>query len=158
MSGETPEAVSDDAFDWGERGEYRDDGDDEPADITDLAHQRGSDGQLLPVERTVTVRGEGEATLEVIPATTGQRNEWEQRLEDAGEEIDGELRADLFDEFLPYGPEDFGCDEWADIRPALDDALGTAIFAEIFDVQTDNMDRALARAMDDVGGEAGEGN
>lgn len=130
---------------------------DETPDITELSHKRDSDGELLPVEQTIEVRGEGEATLKVIPATAGQRNEWQQRLEGAGDEVEGELRDELFDEFLPYDSTDFGADEWGDIRPALEDAMATAIFAEVFDTSADAMGRALQQAMEDVAG-AGEGN
>jgi len=150
----------DDGFDDTYDVEHEDAGG-EPADITDLAHTRDGDGQLLPVDRTIDVRGEGEATVEIIPATSGQANEWRQRLDGAGEDIDGELRDELFDEFLPYEPADFGgAESWADIRPALEDALGTVVLSEIFDVDADAMDRALQEAMAEVedGGGADEGN
>jgi len=39
-----------------------------PIDITEKAHERGSEGQLLPVEKTVDVHGD-ETTVEVYPAT-----------------------------------------------------------------------------------------
>jgi hypothetical protein len=126
-----------------------------PGDITEAAHERGDDGELLPVTRTVEVRGAGEKEVEVIPATTGQRRAWKRRLRDeADEDGDGELgdevEADLFDEFLPYEPSDFGgAGSWNDIRPALSDAMGNAVFAVLFDVEGDFED-ALADAMDEV--------
>lgn len=121
--------------------------------ITDLAHQRGKDGELLPVKHTVEVRGEGEATIEVIPATSGQRREWQRRLEDEPEKLDDEVAGELFDEFLPYEPSDFGgAESWTDIRPALEDALANAIFAEIFDVEQDDFGEALEGAMTDIQG------
>lgn len=120
-------------------------------DITDLAHERDGDGDLLPVEKTIEVRGEGEADLKVIPATSGQRREWRQRLEDESDELGDETEADLFDEFLPYDPDDFGdAESWNDIRPALSDALGNAIFAELFDTEEDDFEKALTEAMEDV--------
>jgi hypothetical protein len=120
-------------------------------EITDLAHERGSDGQLLPVTKTVEVRGEGEAEIEVIPATSGQRREWRQRLEDEADELADETQADLFDEFLEYDPEDFGdAESWDDIRPALTDAIGNAIFSELFDTGEDDFEKALTEAMEDV--------
>lgn len=128
--------------------------------ITDLAHQRDSDGALLPVEKTVAVRGEGEATVELYPATSGQRREWRRRFEadaESGEELDDDLQADLFDEFLPYEPSDFGdADAWSDIRPALEDALANAIFAELFDTEQDEFGAALDEAMAEV--QDAEGN
>lgn len=121
------------------------------SDITDLAHERDGDGDLLPVEKTIEVRGEGEADLKVIPATSGQRREWRQRLEDESDELADETEADLFDEFLPYDPDDFGdAESWNDIRPALSDALGNAIFAELFDTEEDDFEKALTEAMEDV--------
>jgi hypothetical protein len=120
-------------------------------DITDLAHERDGDGDLLPVEKTIEVRGEGEADLKVIPATSGQRREWRQRLEDESDELGDETEAELFDEFLPYDPDDFGdAESWNDIRPALSDALGNAIFAELFDTEEDDFEKALTEAMEDV--------
>jgi hypothetical protein len=121
------------------------------SDITDLAHERDGDGELLPIEKTIEVRGEGEAEIEVIPGTSGQRREWRRRLEDAPDELADEAQADLFDEFLPYDPSDFGdAGSWDDIRPALTDAIGNAIFAELFDTGEDDFEEALTEAMEDV--------
>lgn len=107
--------------------------DDAPS-ITELAHERDEDGDLLPVTRTVDVRGKGEATLEVYPATSGQRSKWSQRLQEQPDELEGEVQAELFEEFLPYEPADFGgAESWTDIRPALEDALADAIFSVLFD-------------------------
>jgi hypothetical protein len=120
-------------------------------EITEFAHERGSDGELLTVEKTVEVRGEGEAGIEVYPATTGQRNEWKRRLEDADDELSDELQADLYDEFLPYDPGDFGgADSWSEIRPALDDALANAVFAELFDTGDDDISESLNEAIEEV--------
>jgi len=111
--------------------------------ITDLAHKRGDDGDLLPVSETVTVRGEGKAEVNIYPATTGQRNEWQDRLEDQADELDDEITADLLDEFAVPGPEDFGAESWDDVRPAITDALGQAALAKIFDSPTDSFSSAL---------------
>jgi hypothetical protein len=109
-------------------------GDEGPRAITDLAHERDSDGELLPIEKTVQVRDEGEATLEVYPATSGQRSEWNQRLQDQPDELNDEVQEELFNEFLPYDPSDFGgAESWTDIRPALEDAIANAIFSVLFD-------------------------
>lgn len=123
-----------------------------PADITELAHQRGSDGQLLPVEKTIQVRGEGEATVKVYPATTGQRNEWRQKLEAEGDEVPTELEGELLAEFLPYEPGDFGASEWSELRPALVDALSNAIFAELFDTGDDDFQQAVNERLESVTG------
>lgn len=129
---------------------------DNAVDITELAHERGSDGQLLPVKKTVEVRGEGPADLKVIPATSGQRREWKQSLEDDGDgEVSDDLEADLLDTFTPYTPSDFGADEWSDIRPALSDALANAVFAELFDTGEDDFSQALADATEEITGAEG---
>jgi len=132
--------------------------DETPPSITDLAHERGDDGDPLPVERTAKVRrskeaagedeneGRGEAlvTVEVYPATSGQRNTWQRRLEEEGEELSGETEAELFDEFAAHEPTDFNdADAWADVRPAITDALGEVILAELFDVPQDQFFEAL---------------
>ncbi len=118
-----------------------------------MAHQRDGDGELLPVEKTVEVRGEGTAEIEVIPATTGQRNEWGRRLEDEPDQLGDEVGAELFDEFLPYSPDDFGgADSWSDIRPALSDALANAVFAALFDSGEDDFSQALDDAMESASG------
>ena len=123
---------------------------DEPIDITEKAHERGSEGQLLPVEKTVDVHGDATA-VEIYPATAGQRREWIHRLDDEGEELDDETQADLFDEFLPYEPADFGgAGEWHEIRPALEDALADAVFTELFDTGSDDFAAALEESMDDA--------
>lgn len=121
--------------------------------ITDLAHERGEGGELLPVEKTVEVRGEGEARVDVYPATSGQRREWRRRLDDQDDELDDETQADLFDTFLTYEPGDFGgAESWDDIRPSLEDALANAIFAELFDVEEDDFSEALEGAMAEIEG------
>jgi hypothetical protein len=102
-------------------------------DITDLAHERDSDGELLAVTEYVTVNGE-EYEVDVFPATSGQQNEYRQRLEAEGaEEVSDELTYDLVDEFADYDPDDFGADEWDDVRPAIVEALSSAALAKVFD-------------------------
>jgi hypothetical protein len=102
-------------------------------DITDLAHERDSEGELLPVTEQVTVQGD-EYEVEVYPATSGQQNEYRQRLEAEGaEEVSDELTYDLVEEFAGYEPGDFGADEWDDVRPAIVEALSSAALAKVFD-------------------------
>lgn len=126
--------------------------DDTPS-VTDLAHERGADGDLLPVTKTVEVRGEGEADVEVRPATAGQRNEWKRKLQDGDEELADDVRDDLFDEFLAYDPADFGgAESWDGIRPALEDALANAIFSELFD--TDDFEARVREAIEERSGNA----
>lgn len=123
--------------------------------ITELAHDRDGDGELLPVEKTVNVRGEGEADVEVYPATSGQRRKWRRKLEndENDDELADETQIELFDTFLPYEPVEFGgADSWLDVRPALEDALANAIFSELFDVEEDEFDEALKGAMREVEG------
>lgn len=129
-------------------------------DITEAAHQRDGEGDLLPITKTVPVRGEGEMEVDVIPATSGQRREWMRRLQadaaddedaDASDELDDELEADLLDTFAAYDPEDFnGAESWNDVRPAITDALANAIFAELFDTGEDDFEAALDDAMAEV--------
>jgi len=102
-------------------------------EVTDLTHKRDGDGELLPVEKTVDVRGEGTATLKVIPATAGQRNRWTEKFSEQPDELKDGVRDEMFDEFLPYEPGDFEVDEWGELRPALEDAISNAIFDAIFD-------------------------
>jgi hypothetical protein len=125
-------------------------------EITAHAHERGPDGELLPVEKTVSVRGEGETTVRVKPATDGERNRWTKRLEDVGDDVPPEVQTELFESFLPdYEPADFrGAATWRDIRPAIADALANAVFAELFDVETDAFSEELAEHAEDFG----EGN
>lgn len=128
--------------------------------ITELAHDRDGDGELLPVEKTVNVRGEGEADVEVYPATSGQRREWRRKLEndENDDELADETQIELFDTFLPYEPGEFGgADSWLDVRPALEDALANAIFSELFDVEEDEFDEALKGAMREVEGNPSAG-
>lgn len=123
-----------------------------PRDITTAAHDRGGDGQLLPVSRTVEVRGE-EYDVDIYPATTGQRKEWINRLDDEDDELSEETEADLLDEFADYEPGDFnGAEAWADVRPGITDALGEAILAEIFDTDQDEFTEALEQAVEEATG------
>ena len=112
-------------------------------DITDLAHERDSDGDPLPVTRMAKVPERGSYEVEVYPATNGERNEWMRHLENQGEELDGETEADLLEEFLVLSPDDFGADSWGDIRPAIVDALGEVVLAELFDTPDDQFTQAL---------------
>lgn len=128
---------------------------DTAASITDLAHKRDDDGALLPVTETVTVRGEGPAEVELYPATTGQRNEWQDRLQDQPEELPDDITAELLEEFAAYSPADFGeAETWDDVRPAITDALGNAVLARLFDAPTD----AFADALEERAAEATAGN
>lgn len=120
-------------------------------EITALAHERDDDGNLLPVTETVTVQGE-EYDVEVYPATSGQQNEYRPRLADEdGEEIGDELTYDLIDEFAAYEPGDFGAEEWADVRPAIVEALSSAALAMVFDAG--DPDQFVA-ALEDASAEA----
>jgi len=115
-------------------------------DISEAAHERGSDGQLLSVTETVEIHGQ-EYEVEIEPATTGQRNEWRQRLEDEGEELSDEITSELLDEFAEHEPSDFGADSWDDVRPAIVDAIGNCILARIFDAEdVDQFTEALSEA------------
>ena len=120
---------------------------DETPSITEVeTHERGSDGQPLPVTETVEIHSQ-EYTVEIIPATTGQRNEWTQRLENEGEELSEEVTSDLLDEFTNHTPGDFGQESWSEVRPAVTDALSSAAMARLFDVEdTDEFSQALANA------------
>lgn len=114
--------------------------------ITEASHERDSDGDLMAVTETVEIHGQ-EYEAEIYPATTGQRNEWTQRLEDEDEELSDELTAELLDEFAAHEPDDFGADSWDDVRPAVTDALGNAILARMFDAEdTDEFIEALEEA------------
>jgi hypothetical protein len=124
-------------------------------EITTHAHDRGPDGKPLPITKTIDVRGEGKMKVEVRPGTDGERKYWTRRLEDVGDDVPDDLQAELFESFTPYDPNDFnGADEWSDVRPSLIDALGDAIFAELFDVGTNKFDEALDQRI----GELSEGN
>ena len=79
------------------------------------------------------------------------QRELARNLDDEGEELDDETQADLFDEFLPYEPADFGgAGEWHEIRPALEDALADAVFTELFDTGSNDFAAALEESMDDT--------
>jgi len=102
-------------------------------DITDLAHERDSDGNLLPVTETVTVAGD-EYEVEVYPATSGQQSEYRRRLEQQdGEDVSDDLAYELIDEFAVYDPSDFGAGGWDGVRPAVVEALSSAALAKVFD-------------------------
>lgn len=123
-----------------------------PEDTPDITkvdtHDRGSDGELLPVTETLEIHGD-EFEAKIIPATTGQLNEWTQRLENEGRELSDEVTADLLDEFTPYEPTDFlkTADSWSDLRPAITNTLGDAVMARLFDVEdTDEFTSALQEA------------
>ena len=126
-------------------------------DITDLAHQRGGEGQVLSVTKQINVRGEEEPVdVDIIPATSGQRREWQQKLDDWDDELAAEQEAELFEEFTNYKPADFnGAKTWDDVRPKIADALANAIFAEIFDTEEDDFSEALDNAMGEVVESAG---
>jgi len=106
----------------------------QPQPITEAAHERGSDGELLSVTETLEIHDQ-EFEAEIIPATTGDRNEWKQRLEDEGEELSDGITADLLDEFAAHEPSDFGADSWDGVRPMVTDALGSAVLARLFDAE-----------------------
>lgn len=120
-------------------------------DITEFAHERGADGELLPVEKAVEIHGE-ETTVEVYPATTGERNEWRRRLEEAPDELGTETEADLLDQFTVYDPAAFNASSWAEVRPAIVDALANAVFSELFDTEEDDFSKVVEERMDDVTG------
>lgn len=121
-----------------------------PDDITALAHDRDSDGDLLPVETDVEIHGES-YDVDIYPATTGQRNEWLRRLDDAAEDLGEELTAGLLNEFLAdLEPADFNCETWDDVRPAVTDALANTIMARLFDAGDDD---AFISALNQQGGE-----
>lgn len=119
--------------------------------ITEAAHQRGSDGQLLPVDETVEIHDE-EYEVQVIPATHGQRNEWMKRLDNEGADLSDDVTADLLDEFAAHEPADFGAESWGDVRPAITDALGNVILARLFDAGDVS---EFQQALSDVSGSQG---
>jgi len=102
--------------------------------ITEIAHDRDSDGELLPVTETVEIHG-SEYSVDVYPPTTGEQNEWLDRLDDAGEEIADETVSDLLDGFAVHDPEDFDADSWDDVRPAIVNTLADVILAKLFDAE-----------------------
>lgn len=122
--------------------------------ITEAAHERDGDGELMAVTEEVEIHGQ-DYEVKIYPATTGQRNEWAQRLEDEPEELSDELTADLLDEFAAHGPEDFGADSWDDVRPAVTDALGNAVLARMFDAEDPD---AFVEALEEAAAGATEGN
>jgi hypothetical protein len=130
--------------------------DEDPPSITNLAHERGEDGDPLPVEREIDINGRGTYTVEVYPATSGERNTWQRTLREEGEELSSETEAELLDEFAAHEPDEFNAaDSWMDVRPAITDAVGEVIMAELFDVPEDQFFEAL----DEWSGEAArEGN
>ncbi|WP_436933697.1 hypothetical protein [Halovenus marina] len=131
---------------------------DQPRSITDLAHQRNGDGELLPVTETTEVHGET-VELKVIPPTTGQQNEWRERLaDDDGAELAEDLVLDLLEEFAGYEPSDFqGAESYEDLRPAITDAYTGVILAKIFDAEdTDEFVDKLNEAAKDVAQGNGE--
>lgn len=124
------------------------------ADITELAHERDDNGELLPVTETVTVN-DTEYDVEVYPATSGQQNEWRRRLSDANDgELGDEITFDLIEEFAAYDPSDFGAGSWGGVRPAITEALSSAALAKVFDA--DDPDQFVAELEDAA--QAAEGN
>lgn len=123
-------------------------------DITEIAHERDSAGELIAVEETVTVHGE-DYDVRVYPATTGQQNEWRNRLEDEGDELPDDITFELCDEFADYGPGDFNAESWADVRPAITEAISSAALSKIFDAESAG---AFTEALEDAAAEATEGN
>jgi len=124
------------------------------SDITELAHERDSDGDLLPVTETVTVQGD-EYDVDVYPATSGEQNEWRHRLEEeATEEVSDELTYELIEEFAVYEPADFGAEAWADVRPAVVEALSSAAMAKIFDAGDPD---AFVAELEDAAVDGGDG-
>jgi len=126
----------------------------QPQSITEAAHERGGDGELLSVTDTVEIHDQ-EYEVEIIPATTGERNEWMQRLEDEDEELSDSTTADLLDDFAVHDPEDFDADSWDDVRPAITDAIGNQILARLFDTKDSD---EFVEALEEVTEQATEGN
>lgn len=122
--------------------------------ITEAAHERGGDGQVLAVTETVEIHGR-EYEVEVRPATTGERNEWVQRLESEGEEISDEATYELIKEFCALSPDDFGAEDWSDVRPAVTDSIAEVILARLFDAE--DVDE-FSQALQEVAADATEGN
>jgi hypothetical protein len=123
------------------------------SDITDLAHDRDADGELLPVTESVEIRGET-YRVDIYPATTGERNEWLRRFEDESVEgLSDDTTDDLLSQFLAeLTPADFGADSWTDVRPAVTSALSDAVMARLFDAGDADEFRAALEA------EGGQGN
>lgn len=122
--------------------------------ITEAAHERDGDGQILAVTETVEIHGK-EYEVDVRPATTGERNEWTQRLESEGEEISDKTTHDLLDGFCEHTPDDFGAEAWSDVRPAVTDAIAEVILARLFDAE--DVDE-FSEALQEVAADATEGN
>jgi len=122
------------------------------SDITDLAHDRDADGELLPVTESVEIRGET-FDVDIYPATTGERNEWLRRFEDESVEgLSDDTTDDLLSQFLAeLTPADFGLDSWTDVRPAVTSALSDAVMARLFDADDADEFRAALEAEGDQG-------
>jgi len=120
-------------------------------DITELAHDRDSEGELLPVTEEVEIRGE-EYEVKMYPATTGERNEWLQRFEsESADGLSDDATDDLLSQFLAeLTPADFGADSWNDVRPAITGPLSDAVMARLFDAEDAE---AFHDALADNGGE-----
>lgn len=120
-------------------------------DITEAAHDRDSTGRLQPQSETVEIEGR-EFRVGVKPPTTGERNEWLRRLDQAGDELSDELVSELLATFAEHRPSDFGAESWTDVRAAVTDAYAEVVLAKI--VGADDTDE-FREALQDA---AGEGN
>lgn len=105
-------------------------------DITDLAHDRDSNGDLLPVTEDVEIRGDS-YEVAIYPATTGERNEWLQRFEsESADGLSETATDDLLTQYLAeLTPADFGAEDWTDVRPAITGPLSDAVMARLFDAE-----------------------
>lgn len=120
-------------------------------DITEVTHQRDSDGRLQPVSETVEIYGD-QFRVGIKPPTTGERNEWLRRLDGAEDQLSDEVVAELLDTFAEHSPEDFGTDNWQAVRPAVTDAYAEAVLAKIAGAEDTEEFRA---ALDEAVGEQG---
>lgn len=135
--------------------EHPTDDEQEVQSITEAAHERGADGKPMAVTEEVEFHG-STWEVDIYPATTGERNEWIQRLEGEDEELSEEVTEELLDEFAVPDPSDFGgAESWSDVRPVITDAIGNAILARMFDAGDPD---EFAQSLADLAEESVEGN